>query len=486
MSSFLRRHRVFLAIVAAGLVVRVIALLAYHPALWFSDSLSYAGVGVHPYPTVIRPAGYSLLLLWPLHRSHSFLLVVIVQHLLGLSAGVLIYALLLRRGMQRWAAALASAPVLLSAYEIQIEHFILSDSLFIFLLVAAIAALLWNPSPGWLGCAVAGLLLAAAAVTRTEGEVLIVVPVLWLVTRPDASWPARTARAALVCGAFALPVVSYAVWFHHYHGQYRLTYSTGPFLAARAESFANCSADEIPPADRQLCAIPGETPSWYLWANGTPLRSDPSSEFTRASDSRGTSFALHVFEAQPGDYLLTTWQGVLQNFSSGGSPYADGQAAFEFPGRVPDTVAQLAAANLDDGYITAIYGYDSSPSTQLDQPWVSILRVYQQVVVVPPIAAALIALAGLAGLVLTQERRGGPGLLPWLAAAILLVFPAATSGFGARYELAAIGPFCLAAVLGLAEITGDASLARSRRQPRALADAEPLKQCWQERQLGRP
>lgn len=109
----------------------------------------------------------------------------------------------------------------------------------------------------------------------------------------------------------------------------------------------------------------------------------------------------------------------------------------------------------------------------------SILGVYQQVVVVPPIAAALIALAGLAGLVLTQERRGGPGLLPWLAAAILLVFPAATSGFGARYELAAIVPFCLAAVLGLAEITGDASLARTRHQPRPLADADPLGQRWQ-------
>ena len=462
MTPFLRRHRVFLAIAAAGLVVRVIALLAYHPALWFSDSLGYAAVGVHPYPTVIRPAGYSLLLLWPLHWSHSFLLVVTVQHLLGLSAGVLIYALLLRRGIQRWAAALASAPVLLSAYEIQIEHFILSDSLFIFLLVAAITALLWNPSPGWLGCAVAGLLLAAAAVTRTEGEVLIAVPVLWLVTRPDASWPARAAKAVLVCGAFVLPVASYAVWFHHDHGQYRLTYSTGPFLAARAESFANCPADGIPPADRQLCAVPGKTPSWYLWANGTPLHRDPNSEFTRASDNRGTSFARHVFEAQPGDYLLTTWQGVLQNFSSGGSPYGDGQAAFEFPGRVPDTVAQLAAANLDNGYIAPIYRYDSSPSTRLDQPWVSILRVYQQVVVVPPIATALIALAGLAGLVLTHERRGGPGLLPWLAAAILLVFPAATSGFGARYELAAVAPFCLAAVLGLAEITGDASVARSR------------------------
>jgi 4-amino-4-deoxy-L-arabinose transferase-like glycosyltransferase len=482
MTSFLRRHRVFLAIAAAGLVVRVIALLAYHPALWFPDSLGYAAVGVHPYPTVIRPAGYSLLLLWPLHWSHSFLLVVIVQHLLGLSAGVLIYALLVRRGIQRWAAALASATVLLSAYEIQIEHFILSDALFIFLLVAAMAALLWNPAPGWLGCAVAGLLLAAAAVTRTEGEVLIAALVLWLVTRPNASWPVRTAKAALVCGAFALPLVSYAAWFHQNHGQYRLTYSTGSFLAARAESFANCPADGIPPADRWLCTTSGHTPDWYLWAAAAPLHRVPAGEFTKASDQNGTSFALRVFEAQPMEYLLTTWRGVLQNFSSEGSAYEDGlgQASFAFPARPPITVARLADANLSRGYLAPIYRYDSSPSTQLDQPWVSILGVYQQVVVVPPIAAALIALAGLAGLVLTQERRGGPGLLPWLAAAILLIFPAATSGFGARYELAAIAPFCLAAALGLAEITGDASLARSRHQPPPLADSEPLGQRWQE------
>jgi hypothetical protein len=466
MTSFLRRHRVFLVIAVAGLVVRVIALLAYHPALWFSDSLSYSAVGVNPYPTVIRPAGYPLLLLWPLHWFHSFLLVITVQHVLGLSAGVVIYALLLRRHSQHWAAALASAPVLLSAYEIQIEHFILSDSLYIFLLVAAIAALLWNPSPGWLGCAVVGLLLAAAAITRTEGEVLITAPVLWLLMRPNATWRERTAKVALACSAFALPVASYAVWFHHYHGQYRLTFSSGPFLAARAESIVNCRADEIPLADRQLCTTPGRTPAWYLWTPNEPLHG----EFTNASDKLGSSFALHVFEAQPADYLITTWEGVLQNFASGGSPYSDGQAAFEFPDRVPPRITQLAAAN-PGNLIAPIYRYDPSPSTQMDQPWVYILRVYQQIVVVPPIAVALIALAGLAGLVLGRERRGGPGLLPWLIGAILLIFPAATSGFGARYELAAIAPFCLAGVLALAEITGDPTLSKD---PRGRGAIDPI------------
>ena len=50
-----------------------------------------------------------------------------VQHLVGLAMGVAIYAVLLRRGVPRWLAALAAAPVLLDAYELQIEQTIMPD-----------------------------------------------------------------------------------------------------------------------------------------------------------------------------------------------------------------------------------------------------------------------------------------------------------------------------------------------------------------------
>lgn len=451
--SLTRKHRVFLALLVAGTVVRVIACLAYHPALWFSDSLGYAGLGLHPYPTLIRPAGYPLLLLWPLHRLHSYLAVVIVQHILGLASGVLVYALLVRRRLRPWVAALASAPVLLSAYEIQIEHFILSDSLFAFLLISAIAVLLWNPRPGWLGCVLAGLLLGAAAITRSEGTPLLAAPVVWMLVQ-HTPWRVRLAQVALVCAAFALPVVSYAGWFNTAYGHYQLTYSTGAFLASRAESFADCRADAIPRADQWLCAAkPGLSPDRYIWTHGMPLATVRGGAFIYVNNRRETAFALHVFAAQPAAYLLSTWHGVLQNFVSGGTAYSDGQAAFAFPAHTPQTVAQLDRANR--GNPTApIYHYDAHPSTQVGQPWAAILQVYQQVVVLPPTLVGVITFLALLGAALAWKRRGGPGLLPLLVGLVLLVFPAATSGFGSRYELVSAGALCMAAALGAAEIRG--------------------------------
>jgi Dolichyl-phosphate-mannose-protein mannosyltransferase len=451
--AFARRHRIFLAIAGVGAVARLIAVLGYHPALWFSDSLGYAALGTYPYPAVIRPSGYPLLLLYPLHWFHSFMLVVIVQHLLGLGAGVLIYTVLLRRGVSRWAAALASAPMLLAAYEIQIEHFILSDPLFIFLLVAVMAVLLWNPSPGWLACAAAGVLLGTAAIVRTEGLPLIAALAIWLAIQRGARW-GRVARVALVCAAFAMPVATYAVWFHESYGHYKLTYSSGPFLAARAESFASCPRDHIPDADSWLCTTTGHRPDWYLWSSTEPLHSRVG-EFSQATDKSGTSFARHVIEAQPVDYVVTTWRDVLQNFTAGQTWHP-----FVFPGRA-EPLHQLLAANPGNP-ATPIYRYDSRPGTRLSQPWADIMQAYQQIAVVPPVATAVIVLAGAAGLALCRERRGGYGLLPWLMGIALLVFPAATSGYGARYELAAIAPLCLAAVLGMREITGTVSVPSSR------------------------
>ena len=74
-------------------------------------------------------------------------MVAAVQHLLGLGMAVALYVLLLRRGSPRWLAALATAPVLLDAYQLQMEQTVMPDVLFEAPLVAGLAALLWRPRP---------------------------------------------------------------------------------------------------------------------------------------------------------------------------------------------------------------------------------------------------------------------------------------------------------------------------------------------------
>ena len=72
-----------------------------------------------------------------LQPFHSYALVTVLQHLMGLLVAVMIYALARHRfGAPAWLAALATLPVLYDGFEIQLEHLILSDTLFLFLAIA--------------------------------------------------------------------------------------------------------------------------------------------------------------------------------------------------------------------------------------------------------------------------------------------------------------------------------------------------------------
>ena len=96
-------------------------------------------------PSGMDPVGYKGPLRAILFVA-NFDAVAAVQHLLGLAMAVLIYLLLLRRGVSRWLAALAIAPVLLDAYQLQIEQTIMPDVWFEALIVAGLAILLWPPA----------------------------------------------------------------------------------------------------------------------------------------------------------------------------------------------------------------------------------------------------------------------------------------------------------------------------------------------------
>src|ERR1700691_4163238 len=127
-----RGHWPFGVLAVAGLALRVCATIAYRPALIYIDSVRYLDGDERG----LDPLGYSFLLLRPLLTLHAGLTgVAITQHALGLAMGAFTYALLLRYGAPRWLAAVAAAPVLLDAYQIQAEQMIMPDVLFETLIV---------------------------------------------------------------------------------------------------------------------------------------------------------------------------------------------------------------------------------------------------------------------------------------------------------------------------------------------------------------
>ena len=88
--------------------------------------------------------------------------------------------MLLRRGAPRWLAALAAAPVLLDAYQLQMEQMIMPDVWFEALVVAGMPVLLWRPVATLPFAIAGGLILGVAATVMQVGEVLIVPAVIYL------------------------------------------------------------------------------------------------------------------------------------------------------------------------------------------------------------------------------------------------------------------------------------------------------------------
>ncbi len=198
----LRRHWVAAVLLTAGLVLRVLAQLAYRPALFYIDSVKYL------YNSDGNdPEGYKA----PL-RAIAFVAnldaVAAVQHLLGLAIAVVIYVLLLRRGVTRWLAALAMAPVLLDAYQLQNEQAIMPGTWFEALIVAGIAILLWHPAISWRRIVAAGLVLGTSATVAQVGEALIPAAALFVLVAAGGGWRRAIGKTAVLCLACVVPILA--------------------------------------------------------------------------------------------------------------------------------------------------------------------------------------------------------------------------------------------------------------------------------------
>jgi len=444
-------------------VVRLIVVLGYPPALWFFDSLPYIRAMFPLAPYRVRPVGYSYFLTM-LEPFHSVRLVTAVQAAMGLAMGTAVYAVLRRYRLPGWAATLAAAPVLLSAYELQMEHFVLSDTLFGLLVTFAVVMMLWRPIPSVLMCALVGLVLAWAALDREQGVLLTIPFGVYLCARLVRRVPARRVLASItaMCVTAAVPLLAYAWWFDRIHGSFELTSSTGTFLYSRVSAFARCSVIKPPAQERWLCIStpPGKRPdsTYYAWKAASPINTKPpgGSQFDSRVDGLATDFALRAIEAQPAAYLRAVWRSTAENFALQlmDSPAWYSQRQYRFP-TAPESLQALARANRE----LSLYPYAATinggrdPSTQIVQPFARWMQAYQRFVVLPGPLVALIVLAGLAGAGLAWRRLGGPALLPWLTGVVLIVTPAATTGYGARYLIASIPAFCIAAAIGVKEFS---------------------------------
>ena len=498
MTGLISRNRLFAVALVIAALLRIDAELGYRWQSWFNDSWDYLDTAVTLKLDPTRTSGYSLYL-WLLKPFHSLALVTVSQHVMGLAVAVMMYALAKRRfRAPSWLAVLVTVPVLFDGFEIQLEHLILSDTLFLFLAMLAITILLWSPLRAtrstWVRCAVAGALIGLSAVVRSTGVPLVPLVGLWVLLAlalNRVGWRALIASVAAFAVTALAPSIGYAGWYDVQHGQFNSSESIGVFLYSRVMTFAECSKMGQLPADLlALCTTvpPDKRPiaQAYIWTPVSPLDRFPAPKFTPVPNSLGLQFAIRAIEAQPLDYLRVTFDDTWRSFDWPRTVFPNPATYDEYLfGYEPVTVSPNHPA---DGYASSAAAYlaGGNPDTAIVNPFAGLIRTYQRYIWLPGTVYGLILLLGLAGLVVAWRRRGpdadtdtGPAgrgndglaaLLPWACSLMLIVAPAATSEFDYRYVTTAVPFGCLALAVAFGRIVSAGPwLARLRLQRSAVA-----------------
>jgi len=451
MAAALRRHWLAAALLAAGLALRVLAQLAYRPALFYIDTrYLYNADGMDP-------VGYKGPLRAILQLA-NFDTVVAVQHLLGLAIAVVIY-LLLRRGTPRWLAALAIAPILLDAYQLQTEQSIMPGTWFEALIVAGLAILLWQPKASWRRAVAAGVVLGISATVAQVGEVLVLPAVIYLPVA-GGGWRPAVGKAAALCAAFALPILVYCTGSYVLTGDFFLSHSGVTSFYGRMAAAADCATIRLPSAEWGMCPTKTQQargPDWLEYGDGSPIR-PYYSDLPRAETDRLISdFNRRVLTQQPLRVLGAYSRDVLKPFamtrttSPGDTPISRWQFQTTFPYYPPYATMQIVKTAIGrfGGGIPAVW-----------RPGAVLLRSYQLGGgYTPGPLLVVFTLASLAGSAVALRKRADPGTRQ-LALACLLFFTSAAAlvlasdlfEFSWRYQLLALVTLAPAGALGITTI----------------------------------
>src|SRR5262245_6726633 len=466
-----RRHWLFLVVLGLGLALRVVAQIAYRPSLLYIDSYTYLGNlnDLNPAKTS-QPIGYELFLLRPLLSIGNLAVVAAVQHVVGLAMGIAIYVLAVRLGARRWVAVLAAVPILLDAYQLQIEQNIMSETLFEALILAGIVLLLWKRPLTVPVLAIGGALFALSATVRAVGVALVFPAIVFALVAGSGGWQ-RIRRAAVVAVAFVVVIGAYLGYAWIKSGDLTLSRGDVYLLYGRAATIVDCHGLDLPDYERVLC--PEEPLDDRLGANVYAHHSPyPGRVVVPPGMDRDDvlrNFARRVFVHQPFDLA----KHVVTDFAKGFAPWRT-----TFPADVV-----LSRWQFQREYPT----YEQNPTPvvrtygggqpRVVEPLAVFLRGYQLSVGYVP--GAVLGIAFVAGLVAAagvgRARRSGlraACLLPALCG-LAVLFGADFFHFSWRYQLPALVTAPLSGAFALTALTGWTERRRPDAADAAATRGEP-------------
>jgi hypothetical protein len=456
MAAALRTHWLFALVLGAGLVLRVLAQLSYRPALFYIDTIRYLYASGGNDPVAYRLPLKVILAVGNIDA------VAVIQHLLGLAIAVAIYLILIRGGTPRWLAALAATPVLLDAYQIQMEQMLLPDIWFEALIVAAIVILLSSAgTTASLGTAMtAGLIFGLSATFRQVGEVFLLPALLYLIVA-GGGWRVVLSRSAVLTAGFLVPVIAYMTGAYLAAGHFSLSHTGVTSTYGRMAYSADCATLRLPSAQRALCPTPAQHalgPDGLEHSTLSPLRSYYLKLPHAQASHLVASFNNAVLAQQPGRVLGTYLTDTVKLFaparmtSPGDTPISRWQFQVRYPYLFPHATRHVVQP------IIARYG---GGQPRVWRPAATFLRRYQLGGgYTPGPLLAFCLLAGLAGAALAIGRRrrdGSPDAtrapamtcLLFVTCGVALLAVSDIFEFSWRYQLPALvtlPPACAAAI----------------------------------------
>lgn len=444
---------VLVALLVAGIALRLLTIISWWPTTVTLDDGYQVFAGSNPFADPQHPAGYALILAALGAATRNVAAPVLLQHITGFVAALLLWAATRRVTGSRWAGLLPAAVVLLNPDQIFLEHAIMSESWAVLVtsvgLYAAVRAF-DEPEPWWRWPLLTGVALGLAVTIRTAGLLMIPVVVVALVLcrpRGSAGRRARWGPAVVAAVGAGTMLIAFASANASFGQRFEIGPSPGWYLYGRVAQFADCRRFTPPRGTEVLCdrRPPAARPAeWtYLF--------DPSAPAPRhfgrfgAQDSLVGAWAKRALRAQPGDYARSVWQYLRVYWVPGWQPprgtALDPQLDFTY------TNAFFAAA-IEHRLESFYRPFTVHPH----RGGLELLRRWQRVGRFGGTALTLATLLTLVGLALGTRRSRAGVVLFGLGGLALIVAPALSGTYAGRYTVPMAGPLMAAAAIAIVEL----------------------------------
>ncbi len=469
-------------VIAIAVVLAVgLALRVYLTARWRPAFVNYSDTGIYiqdaysgGFADPLRVVGYGIFLI-PLHWiTPHMLLVVLVQHVMGLATAALLYLTLRRVGAPWPVALIPAAAILLGGTQIFLEHSILSEALFTFLLALALYAAARSAGGPVAWAAVAGVCVGLGATVRGVGTALLAIVPLWLLLAGARPSRQSALRGGAALAASLVVIAGYVVWRQAETDMSGFTTNGDWNLYGRIAPFADCTkftppegteglCDPTPPAQRQ-----GRNVEWYIYREESPAQKLFGPPYLVSPDPEANAklrrFSLAAIRAQPGDYIDAVGEDLIRIVDSDHD--SDGDLSYEqFSAILRDGPLGNGRNEFVESWRVLYY-----PGDVYRRGDTGVLEAYEERTRVQGFwMLVALLLAGAAPWVAPQRARRLAALMSATAFA-LLVYPIATHAYDARFVIPALGPLLAATALGG---WGLLSLRRRPRAPRRSADPPP-------------